>query len=76
MIWPWLPFRRRGPRIVPVAEFPTPERADEAWQRLSEAGIPAGIVSDPGVLGRVPVTRIEVEEPHVEEAQRLIADLV
>ena len=44
--------------------------------RLSDAGIPAGIVSDPAVLGGVHVTRIEVEEPYVEQAQQLLADLM
>ncbi len=71
-----MPFGRSGPRLVPIAEFATADRADAAWERLTEAGIPAAVVSDPAVLGGSAVTRIEVEEPYVDEAQRLLADLI
>lgn len=77
MTWrSWLAFGRRGPRIVRVAEFDSAERADEAWARLVDAGIPAAVISDPSILDGQPVTHIEVEAPYVDEAQRLIADLV
>lgn len=72
----WFTFWRRGPRIVPVAEFPTAELADQAWERLNEAGIPAAVITDPSMLDGYPKTRIEVEEHYVDDAQRLIADLI
>jgi hypothetical protein len=34
------------------------------------------VETDPGLLGGVAVTRVFVEAPHVEKAQRLIADVV
>ena len=67
-------FRR--PRLVPVAEFEDHERAATAWGRLQDADIPASIDADPGLLGGRPVARVMVEEEHVAESQRLIADLV
>jgi len=62
--------------LVPIAELADRAVAEQAWARLEEAGIPANVLSDPGPLGGTPVTRIEVARMHVDEAQRLIADLV
>ncbi len=67
-------FRR--PRLVAIAEFAERSRAEEAWGRLEEAGIPASVEQDPALLGGPAITRVLVEAPHVDEAQRLIADLV
>lgn len=61
---------------MPIAEFATPAEADVAWERLAEAGIPAAVVRDPAVFGGQAVARIEVEEPFVDPAQRIIADLL
>lgn len=66
----------RRPRLVPVAEFGDRSRAEQAWSRLQDADIPASVDSDPGLLGSAAVTRLMVEAPRAEEAQRLIADLV
>lgn len=61
---------------MPIAEFADPATADEAWVRLEDAGIPAGVVTDPAVLGATSTTRVYVASRHVEAAQQLIADLV
>lgn len=71
----WLD-RFRRPRLVPIAELAERTRAEAAWARLEEAGIPANVETDPAMLGGPVVTRVFVEAPNVEEAQRLIADLV
>lgn len=67
-------FRR--PRLVSIAEFADRARAEEAWGRLQEADIPASVEQDPAMLGGPAVVRLLVEAPHVDEAQRVIADLV
>jgi len=61
---------------VPIAEFVNSASADEAWSRLEQAGIPASLETEPGMLGGAVVTRVVVEAPNVDEAQRLIADLI
>lgn len=71
----WLD-RFRGPRLVPIAELEERATAEAAWSRLEEAGIPATVETDPAMLGGPVVTRVFVETPNVQEAQRLIADLV
>lgn len=71
----WLD-RFRRPRLVPIAEFADRSVAETAWGRLEEAGIPATVEADPGALGGPVLTRILVEQPHIAESQRLIADLV
>jgi hypothetical protein len=71
----WLD-RFRRPRLVSIAEFADRSVAETAWGRLEEAGIPATVEGDPGALGGPVLTRLLVEEPHIAEAQRLIADLV
>lgn len=72
MRWSW----RRRPRLVPIAELSQRTAAEEAWELLQEHGIPAVIEADPGMLGGAALTRILVEKPSVEPAQRLIADIV
>jgi hypothetical protein len=66
----------RDDKLVPIAELTSRATAEEAWTRLEEAGIPANVLTDPGPFGGPAVTRLEVARPHVDEAQRLIADLV
>ncbi len=61
---------------MPVAELKERATAEAAWSRLEEAGIPATVETDPAMLGGAVVTRVFVEAPNVEAAQRLIADLV
>jgi len=63
-------------RLVPIAEFADPSRADEAWARLEDAGIPASVVTDAAMFGAAEVTRVYTEKPNVERAQALIRDLV
>lgn len=71
----WLD-RFRRPRLVPIAEFGGRATAEAAWTRLEVAGIPATVETDPAMFGGSVVTRVFVEAPNVEAAQRLIADLV
>jgi hypothetical protein len=71
----WLRWFRRS-RLVPIAEFASAAMADEAWGRLEGAGIPASVETDPAMLGGAMVIRVVVEAPYVDEAQRMIADLV
>ncbi len=67
---------RRDEKLVPIAEFADRDRAEEAWARLVEADIPAGVVFDPSPLGGDAVTRISVARKDADAAQHLIADLV
>jgi hypothetical protein len=67
---------RRDDRLVPIAEFSDPVRADRAWVELEEAGIPAGVVTDPSVFGSPSVTRVYVAEVHVAAAQRVVAKVM
>ena len=66
----------RKDRLVPIAEFADPATADTAWARLDDAGIPASVVTDAAMFGGPEVTRVYVESPNVDRAQREIADLV
>lgn len=67
---------RRDEALVPIAEFADRARAEEAWGRLVDAGIPANVVLDPAPLGGTPTTRVMVARGNADSAQRLIADLV
>ncbi len=67
---------RREDTLVPVAEFAVRELAEDTWAMLSDAGIPASVVRDPGALGTTPVTRVLVARRDAAEAQRLIAESV
>ena len=42
-------------------------KAEEAWEALNEAGIPATVVTDPGLLGKYSVS-VEVERPDLDRA--------
>ena len=37
---------------IAAAVLPSREDADEAWGILADAGIPATVVTDPGILGK------------------------
>ena len=37
---------------IAAAVLPSREKADEAWGILADAGIPATVVTDPGILGK------------------------
>lgn len=69
-------IRRRRPKLKPAAEFTDRTIADEAWSVLVTAEIPATLEHTPASFGTRPVTRIYVEAPTVETAQRLLGDLV
>ncbi len=66
----------RRPRLVPIVVLEHRATVEAAWERLQEAGIPASVDGDPGLLGNAAVTRLMVEAPNAEVAQRLIADIV
>ncbi len=60
--------------LVPIAEFADRGTAEEVWASLTEAGIAANVLLDPGPLGGTPVTRIQVARRDAAEAQRLVAE--
>ena len=62
-------------RDVSAALFTDRERADEAWGILTEAGVMATVVTDPGVLGKYQLM-VMVDRKDLEKAQGLLADLV
>ena len=43
------------------------DKAEKAWETLNDAGIPATVVTDPGLLGKYSVS-VEVERPNLERA--------
>ena len=47
--------------------FETREQAEAAWEVLNEAGIPAAVITDPGLLGKYSVS-IEVERDDLDRA--------
>ena len=47
--------------------FADREAAEEAWEALSEEGIPATVVTDPGILGKYSVS-VEVERKDLDRA--------
>ena len=61
--------------LVAAALFTDPDVADEAWGRLIDADIPASVITEPGMVGAYRLD-VMVERRHLDEAQRLIADLV
>ncbi|MEA3502595.1 MAG: hypothetical protein U9R47_07455 [Actinomycetota bacterium] len=61
--------------LVAAALFADRDVADEAWGRLFEAGIPASVITEPGMVGAYRLN-VMVERKDLDEAQRLIADLV
>ena len=61
--------------LVAAALFTDRDVADEAWGRLVEADIPASVMTEPGMVGAYRLN-VMVERKDLDEAQRLIADLV
>ncbi len=61
--------------LVAAALFTDRDVADEAWGRLLKANIPASVITEPGMVGAYRLN-VMVERRHLDEAQRLIADLV
>jgi hypothetical protein len=62
-------------QLVAAALFDDRGRADDAWGRLAEAGIPASVITEPGIMGAYRLT-VMVHREDLEEAQALIADLI
>lgn len=61
--------------LVAAALFAHLDPAEQAWGRLIDAEIPASVITEPGIMGAY-YHRVMVERQHLDEAQRLIADLV
>ncbi len=61
--------------LVAAALFTDRDLADEAWGRLVEADIPASVITEPGMVGAYRLN-VMVFRKDLDEAQRLIADLV
>jgi len=61
--------------LVAAALFTDQDLADEAWGRLIDADIPASVITEPGIVGAYRLD-VMVERKDLDEAQRLIADLV
>ena len=55
-----------GP-LASAGLFANRELAEEAWDVLTEAGIPATVVTDPGILGKYSVS-VEVERSDLDRA--------
>ena len=47
--------------------FANRDLAEEAWDVLTDAGIPATVVTDPGILGKYSVS-VEVERSDLDRA--------
>ncbi|MEA3511422.1 MAG: hypothetical protein U9R51_08315 [Actinomycetota bacterium] len=61
--------------LVAAALFTDRDVADEAWGRLVEADIAASVITEPGMVGAYRLN-VMVERRDLDEAQKLIADLV
>jgi len=61
--------------LIAAALFTDRDVADEAWGRLVEADIPASVITEPGMVGAYRLN-VMVERRDLDEAQKLIADLV
>jgi len=56
-----------------AAMFETRDEAESAWEILTEAGIPATVVTDPGYLGKYSVS-LEVERDDLDRAVEVLKD--
>jgi len=63
-----------GPHVS-AALFADRDKADRAWGVLTEAGIPAAVITDPGLLGKYELS-VMVERENLERAQELLAPFV
>ena len=50
-----------------AATFISRDEAEEAWEALNDAGIPATVVTDPGLLGKYSVS-VEVDRNDLDRA--------
>jgi hypothetical protein len=60
---------------IAAAVFRTVEEAEEGWAALNDAGIPATVVTDPGIFGPFSVN-VMVERVRLQEAQAVLAPIV
>jgi hypothetical protein len=63
-----------GPQVS-AALFTDQEKAEEAWGILADGGIPAAIVTDPGLLGKYELS-VMVARDDLDKAQTLLRDVV
>ncbi len=56
---------------IAAAVLPSREKADEAWGILADAGIPATVVTDPGILGKYELL-VMVDRDDLEAAQEAL----
>ena len=56
---------------IAAAVLPSREKADEAWGILADAGIPATVVTDPGILGKYELL-LMVDRADLEAAQEAL----
>lgn len=63
-----------GPQIS-AALFTDQEKAEEAWGILADAGVPAAIVTDPGILGKFELS-LMVARDDLDKAQALLGDVI
>jgi hypothetical protein len=61
--------------LVSAALFTDRDKADDAWGILTEAGVPASVITDPGMLGKYELS-VMVERDDLDRAQELLAPLV
>lgn len=61
-----------GPQVS-AALFTDREKADEAWAVLNDSGIPAAVITDPGILGKYELM-LMVDRSDLERAQALLAE--
>ncbi len=62
-----------GPQVS-AALFTDRDKAEEAWGMLVDAGVPAAIITDPGLLGKYELA-VMVERDDLDRAQKLLAPL-
>ena len=62
-------------QLVAAALFEDRDLADEAWGRLTEADIPASVITEPGIIGAYRLN-VMVHREDLDKAQALIADLI
>jgi len=61
-----------GPQVS-AGLFTDREMADRAWDALAERGIPAAVITDPGLLGEYGLC-LMVERDDLDRAQTVLAE--
>jgi len=56
-----------------AALFETRDEAEAAWELLSEAGISATVITDPGLLGKYTMS-VEVERENLDRAVAVLRE--